>query len=78
MVVPDFVANAGGVICASVEFHGGGEAQARLAIDEKIRANTRAVLEASASSGEAPRHAAVALARERVLSAGSLRRWHRD
>ena len=43
--VPDFVANAGGVICASVEYHGGTQKQAFETIEEKIRENTHAVLE---------------------------------
>ena len=28
LILPDFIANAGGVICASVEYHGGTQAQA--------------------------------------------------
>ena len=28
LVIPDFIANAGGVICASVEYHGGTQAMA--------------------------------------------------
>ena len=34
--VPDFVANAGGVICASVEYKGGTQKQAFEAIEEKV------------------------------------------
>ena len=55
--VPDFVANAGGVICASVEYHGGTQRRAFEAIDEKIRENTREVLErarAREQAGESP------------------------
>ena len=33
LVVPDFIANAGGLICASVEYHGGKRAQAVAAIE---------------------------------------------
>ena len=44
LVLPDFIANAGGVICASVEYHGGTQAQALQTIEEKIRANTEEVL----------------------------------
>jgi glutamate dehydrogenase (NAD(P)+) len=33
--IPDFIANAGGVICASVEFHGGSESQVMETIEEK-------------------------------------------
>lgn len=73
--LPDFIANAGGVICASVEYRGGTERQAFAAIDEKIRANTRTVLEESKRTGSLPRAAAMALAELRVREAAALRRW---
>ncbi|MDJ0975644.1 MAG: Glu/Leu/Phe/Val dehydrogenase [Planctomycetota bacterium] len=72
--VPDFIANAGGVICAAVEYHGGTEATALEVIDAKIRTNTREVLERSREAGILPRKAADALARERVLEAMKARR----
>lgn len=75
LVVPDFIANAGGVICAAVEFHGGSEAAAFEAIEEKITRNTREVLEATTASGAQPRDAAIALAEQRVRKAMSTRRW---
>jgi glutamate dehydrogenase (NAD(P)+) len=74
--VPDFIANAGGVITASVEYHGGTEAAARAAIAEKISTNTRAVLEEAKRSRTSPRQAAVALARARIERAMSYRRGH--
>jgi glutamate dehydrogenase/leucine dehydrogenase len=73
-VVPDFIANAGGVICGSVEYHGGTESAAMAQIAEKIRANTRAVLERSRESGLLPRQAAIELAESRVRRAMQLRR----
>jgi glutamate dehydrogenase/leucine dehydrogenase len=72
--VPDFVANAGGVICAAVEYHAGTQAQAFAVIEERIRANTRAVLAESRTSGLPPRAAAEALARARVVEAMGYRR----
>ncbi len=75
LVLPDFIANAGGVICAAIEYHGGTEASALTAIDEKIRANTKAVLDDATRDGVLPRAAAVALAERRVRSAMQLRRW---
>ena len=72
--VPDFIANAGGVICASVEYHGGTEAAAFDAIREKIRRNTEEVLRRSREDGVLPREAAVELARERVMEASAYRR----
>jgi glutamate dehydrogenase (NAD(P)+) len=69
LVIPDFIANAGGVICASVEYHGGTETQAFATIEEKIRANTSIVLEESAKTKTLPREAAIALAERRVRNA---------
>jgi glutamate dehydrogenase/leucine dehydrogenase len=67
--VPDFIANAGGVICASVEYHGGTIGQAFQVIEEKIRENTRVVLEAARDRRVLPRAAAIDLARSRVAEA---------
>ncbi|MBE9553695.1 MAG: Glu/Leu/Phe/Val dehydrogenase [Proteobacteria bacterium] len=75
LCIPDFISNAGGVICASVEYHGGTEGQAFQAIDEKIRANTAEVLDRAKRAAIPPRAAAVAMAAERVEKAMSLRRW---
>jgi len=71
--IPDFIANAGGVTCASVEYHGGNEAQAFQDISQKIRRNTHEVLARSRKGGVEPRKAAVDLARERVLRAMTFR-----
>jgi len=73
--VPDFIANAGGVICAAMEYHGATESAAFQAIEEKIRANTEQVLEQSRRRGVLPRQAAVDLAQGRVRKAMGLRRW---
>ena len=74
LVIPDFVANAGGVICASVEYHGGTEAQAMATIDEKIRHNTKEILTKLRATGTSPRAAANALAEEKLRQASELRR----
>lgn len=74
LCVPDFIANAGGVICAAVEYRGGTESQALDEIVEKIRRNTREVLDAATWQGVQPRAAAVALARSRVEQAMAFRR----
>ncbi|HXP06552.1 MAG TPA: Glu/Leu/Phe/Val dehydrogenase [Stellaceae bacterium] len=75
LVLPDFIANAGGVICAAIEYQRGTEAAAFAAIDEKIRANTRAVLKSVREEGVLPRTAALSLAKARVNSAMQTRRW---
>ena len=74
LVIPDFIANAGGVICAAVEYHGGTQSVAFATIDERIRANTRQVLDDAAKTGRRPREAAVDLARRRVQQAMTYRR----
>jgi len=75
LVVPDFIANAGGVICASIEYQGGTQRAAFDSIDEQIRVNTRAVLEESRSTKTLPRTVALALAERRVRAAMQTRRW---
>jgi glutamate dehydrogenase (NAD(P)+) len=74
MNIPDFIANAGGVICAAVEYHGGTQSQAMTAIEEKIRANTSEVLERAKQANILPRQAAVEMARSRVEEAMRYRR----
>jgi glutamate dehydrogenase/leucine dehydrogenase len=73
LIIPDFIANAGGVICASVEYHGGTQTQAFQTIEEKIRSNTTTVLEESARTKALPREAAIALAERRVRNAMTYR-----
>jgi glutamate dehydrogenase/leucine dehydrogenase len=74
LCVPDFIANAGGVICAALELAGSGERAAFDAIAERIRRNTAEVLARSRGQGILPRQAALALARSRVEAAQSFRR----
>ncbi|TMM54220.1 Glu/Leu/Phe/Val family dehydrogenase [Sulfitobacter sabulilitoris] len=75
LVVPDFIANAGGVICASVEYRGGTESDARAAVTEKIRANTVEVLARARDTGAMPREAAQAMALARIHEAMSYGRF---
>lgn len=74
-VIPDFIANAGGVICAAMEYHGATQAAAFDAIAEKVGANTAAVLADAAQRACLPRDAATRLAAQRVRRAMSMRRW---
>ena len=74
LVVPDFIANAGGVICAAVEFRGGTQGEAFDNIAEKIELNTRLTLTLSRQQSVSPRVAAEKIARERVVTAMSFRR----
>jgi len=75
VVVPDFIANAGGVICAAMEYRGATQQAAFAAIAEKIRANTDAMLELMRRDGGTPREAATQLASRRVRQAMAHRRF---
>jgi glutamate dehydrogenase (NAD(P)+) len=75
LVLPDFIANAGGVICAAVEYHGGTEAAAFAAIAEKIGHNMNQVLEQASRTRSMPRTAAIELAEARIEQAAGYRRW---
>ena len=75
LVLPDIVANAGGVICAAVEHRGGTEAAAFAAIAEKIGRTTGLMLEQAARDRVPPRTAALALAGQRLSEAAAYRRW---
>ena len=72
--VPDFIANAGGVICAALEYHGESETFAFDQIAAKIPRNTREILARSREEKITPREAAVRLALERVKTAMHYRR----
>ena len=67
LVIPDFVANAGGVISSYVESIGGSKEEMFSMVKEKITANTRLVLE-KAKDGDL-RAAALSIAEDRVIQA---------
>ncbi|UCF08660.1 MAG: Glu/Leu/Phe/Val dehydrogenase [Thermoplasmata archaeon] len=66
LVVPDFIANAGGVISSYVEYIGGDEKKMFKLIEEKISKNTRLILEEAKNRQRLPRKCALDMARERV------------
>jgi glutamate dehydrogenase (NAD(P)+) len=74
--VPDFIANAGGVICAAVEYGGGTEREVFPIIDEKVRGNTAEMLERMKRGRMLPREAGVEMARERVGAAMQYQRFN--
>jgi glutamate dehydrogenase (NAD(P)+) len=76
LCIPDFIANAGGVICAAMEYQGMSETATLQVVEEKLRRNTKLVLEASAEKGLMPRVAAEKMARDRIEKAMSFRRWN--
>jgi glutamate dehydrogenase (NAD(P)+) len=75
LCVPDFIANAGGVICAAMEYQRASQTTAFEAIEEKLRHNTARVLEDANQKGILPRAAAIELAVQQVKKAMSIRRW---
>jgi glutamate dehydrogenase (NAD(P)+) len=75
LCVPDFIANAGGVICAAMEYQGSTKMAAFQTIEEKLRRNTQMVLDRMKEEGVLPRLAAIELATERVKKAMSFRRF---
>jgi glutamate dehydrogenase (NAD(P)+) len=75
LVVPDFIANAGGVICAAMEYRGAPESEVFAAIHERLSANTEEVLQLATGQQIPPRQAALQLAVARVKRAMGHRRW---
>jgi len=67
--VPDFIANAGGVIMAAMEYAKKTQKEAFEVISSKIKKNTRQILENVTHEKILPRIAAEELAKEKVLKA---------
>ena len=66
LVIPDFVANAGGVISSYVEFKGGSEEEMWKMVEEKVVENTKAMLE-RVTEENFPREVANKIAEERIF-----------
>lgn len=69
LVVPDFVANAGGVISSYAEYRGHHPTKMFELVEKKISKNTKLVLKKSKKENVAPREAALAIAQERIKKA---------
>lgn len=69
VVIPDFLANSGGVIGSYAEYKGMSAEEAFLLIESKIKDNTKLVLEGHISSGCTPRKIAKKLAEKRIVAA---------
>ena len=69
LIVPDFVANAGGVISSYVEYIGKDQKYMYKTVKDKITKNTQLVLDSAKKLSISPRDAANNLAKERVKKA---------
>lgn len=69
ITVPDFLANAGGVIGSYVEHKRGDEAEAFSTIESKIKKNTELVLEQALNRNLVPREVAKEISQQRLLDA---------
>ncbi len=69
LVVPDFVANAGGVISSYAEYRGLNPKDMFALVKRKIRKNTMLVLEEAGKNDMPPRNAAMKIAVQRVRDA---------
>jgi len=67
LIVPDIVANAGGVISSYVEYRGYQPKRMFDIVEKKIKQIVETVLQESLKSGENPRQIALRLAKKRVL-----------
>lgn len=75
LVIPDFIANAGGVIMAAMEYQRKNATEAFAYIKEKIQSNTAQVLQQMNSQQLLPRTAAEQLAKQRLKTAMGYRSW---
>lgn len=69
LIVPDIIANAGGVISSYAEYKGFDEKHMFKLVEEKIVPNVKEVLAFTAKGGHAPREAAIKIAKQRILAA---------
>ena len=66
LIVPDFVANAGGVISSYAEYRGYNPKKMFELVEKKIKRNVKLVLEESMKKHQNPRVVALALAKSRI------------
>ncbi len=69
IVVPDFLANAGGVIGSYVEYKNGTEEEAFSMIETKIKKNTERVINDAINRKLTPRQVALEIAQQRIMDA---------
>ncbi len=69
LIIPDFVANAGGVISSYAEYRGYNPKRMFTVVEQKIKKVTKNILKNSAKLGISPREAAMQIAMQRVEEA---------
>jgi len=69
LVIPDFVANAGGVISSYAEWLGETPENMFKIVEDKIKGNVELVLESAQTEKITPREAAMEIARQRIIEA---------
>lgn len=67
IIVPDIIANAGGVISSYIEYIGGSEKKMFEMVEEKISKNTELILKNSQRNATTPRETALEIAKQRIL-----------
>lgn len=75
LCLPDFIANAGGVICAAMEYQKVPESTVLEIIAEKLQHNTETILHTMHKERILPREAALQLAVSRIKKAMTYKRW---
>lgn len=73
MIVPDIIANSGGVICAATEYQGLSEQSAYDRVKKTISANTAELIDRVREENVPPHEAALCMARERISEAMTFR-----
>ncbi len=68
LIIPDIIANAGGVISSYAEYRGYNPKQAFKLVERKIKKNVKMILEKAGSKKVTPRKAAMEIALERLNS----------
>lgn len=74
VIVPDFVANMGGVISSYAEYAGFGTEKMFKLVEEKVTSATRKVMAKSSKEKRNPREVAMEIAKEKVLKATGKKR----
>lgn len=75
LCLPDYIVNAGGVICAATEYQGMTQSQAMSRIEETLRRNTSHILMKAREENCLPRTAANSFALERLKKIMATKRW---